>query len=62
METKVQPTSNVNATAKVRVLMGNHNADEVAEMIGISRRTLFLRLQTKEWKKAERVLISQINV
>lgn len=52
--------SNINATDKVKskLLLGS-TQDDVAEYIGISRKTLSNRLKNHNWKKSELHLINQ---
>ena len=47
-------------TIKVKLLMQTNTHEEVAEMIGISRNTLYKRLQTNKWKTLEIFKISTL--
>lgn len=49
------------ATNKIRqlLLLGN-TQQEIAEMIGITRQTIIVRLRKNNWKKSEKFVIKQL--
>lgn len=47
-------------TTKVKLLLQTRTFEEVAEMIGISRTTLYKRLQLSDWKVSETYLIKNL--
>ncbi len=47
-------------TTKVKSLLISKTYDELAKEIGISKPTLFVRLEKHNWKKGESFLISQL--
>lgn len=52
--------SNKKATEKVLLLKKFMTVDELTELIGVSRATLYTRLEKSNWKKTEKSLINQI--
>jgi len=44
-------------TTKVKLLLQTNTQEEVCEMIGISRNTLYSRLKSNKWKVSEIHLI-----
>lgn len=49
-------------TTKVKLLLQSNTYEEIAEKIGISRTTLYKRLQCNDWKVSEIFLISKLEV
>ena len=47
-------------TTKIKLLLQTSTYEEVAEIIGISRTTLYKRLQCNDWKVSEIHLISTL--
>jgi predicted DNA-binding protein (UPF0251 family) len=47
-------------TIKVKLLLQTNTQEEVCEMIGISRNTLYARLKDNKWKVSEIFLISKL--
>ena len=47
-------------TTKAKLLLQTSTYEEVAEKIGISRTTLYKRLQLNDWKVSEIYLISKL--
>lgn len=47
-------------TTKVKLLLQTSTYEEIADSIGISRTTLYKRLQLNDWKVSEIYLISKI--
>ena len=47
-------------TTKAKLLLQKYTYEEVAERIGISRTTLYKRLQRDDWKVSEIHLISTL--
>jgi len=47
-------------TTKVKLLLQMHTQEEVSEMIGISRNTLYKRLKLNNWKVSEISHISKL--
>jgi len=47
-------------TTKVKLLLQTNTQEEVCEMIGISRNTLYSRLKDNKWKVSEIHLISSL--
>ena len=45
-------------TTKVKLLLQTSTYEEIAEKIGISRTTLYKRLQCNDWKVSEIALIT----
>lgn len=48
------------ATKKVLGLKDAYSVNELAEMLGISKVTMYSRLKSKTWKKTERALIQYL--
>lgn len=48
------------ATDEVYKLRENRNDNELAELLGISKVTLYTRLRRSNWKKSELALISSL--
>ena len=47
-------------TTKVKLLLQTSTYEEIAEIIGISRTTLYKRLQCNDWKVSEIALITTL--
>lgn len=47
-------------TIKVKLLLQTNTYEEIAEKIGISRTTLYKRLQLNDWKVSEIFLINNL--
>ena len=47
-------------TTKIKLLLQTSTYEEVAEIVGISRTTLYKRLQCNDWKVSEIHLISTL--
>lgn len=47
-------------TIKVKLLLQRYTYEEMADIIGISRTTLYKRLQCNDWKVSEIHLISTL--
>lgn len=47
-------------TTKVKLLLQTNTYEEIAEKIGISRTTLYKRLQLSDWKISEIYLIKNL--
>ena len=50
----------MDTTQKIKRRLQTFTFEEVAKEIGISRTTLYKRLQCKDWKKSEIVLIKSL--
>lgn len=49
-------------TEKVKLLKRHITVMAVAELIGISKATLYTRIEKSNWKKSEKLLIKQIKI
>lgn len=49
-----------NPTDKVKAYLANNSYEDTAELIGITRTTLYSRLKNHKWKKGELALIDKI--
>jgi len=47
-------------TTKVKLLLQTKTQEDVSKLIGISRNTLYVRLQKSNWKVSEIYLISKL--
>lgn len=47
-------------TTKIKLLLQTSTYEEIAEIVGISRTTLYKRLQCNDWKVSEIHLISTL--
>ena len=47
-------------TTKIKLLLQTSTYEEVAEIVGISRTTLYKRIQCNDWKVSEIHLISTL--
>lgn len=57
----VKTISNEEATEKVQRLKEEMQVDILAELLDISKMTLYVRLKSGHWKITERALIEKIN-